>query len=170
MIKLYKNEQILTTNFSKNMIRSMFPIMMHLLLLVSNLKSKHKHFLMFQASFSTPCLSNFFWRDNRSATGGDCQTIQSSLKIPNNFQLIVQRFYKLAWKWPTLISSTHQSLQWRYPSPLILFIQKPRLQLPHHHLPLPLSYRLTPLIMGGHQIVNVWQVGLFSGQDHHLTL
>lgn len=42
-----------------------------------------------------------------------------------------------------------------YLSPLFLLIQQPDLQLPHHHLPFPLSYGAASFVVSGHQGVNV---------------
>lgn len=58
----------------------------------------------------------------------------------------------------------------RYLPPLVFLIQQPGLQLSHHDLPLPLGDGPASLIMSGHQAVDVRQVGLFSGKDHHLVL
>lgn len=57
-----------------------------------------------------------------------------------------------------------------YLPPLILLIQQPGLQLSHHDLSLPLGNGTASLVVSGHQIVDVRQVGLFSGEDHHLVL
>lgn len=57
-----------------------------------------------------------------------------------------------------------------YLPPLIFLIQQPGLQLSHHDLPLPLSNGAASLIVSGHQVVDVRQVGLLGGQDHHLVL
>lgn len=55
-------------------------------------------------------------------------------------------------------------------SPLILLVPEPGLQLPHHHLSLPLCYGTAFVIMSRNQIVDIREVGFFSGQDHHLAL
>lgn len=57
-----------------------------------------------------------------------------------------------------------------YLPPLILLVQQPGLQLSHHDLPLPLGDGTASLVVGGYQVVDVWQVGLLSGQHHHLVL
>ena len=68
------------------------------------------------------------------------------------------------------MTKTKNLWEGHYLPPLSLLVEQPGLQLSHHDLPLPLSDGTASLVVSGHQVVDVRQVGLLGGQDHHLVL